>query len=147
MNFSILLDFIVIALLVGTIIYAMVLNRKLASIYQSRGEMQQFLNSFTNSLAKAEQSMSALKGTGETAFAMVQEHMNQARALRDDLSFLVERGESIAVRLDETIRSGRDLQKDLDITSKHIDRPQSPSATPEPSNTESELIHALRNVR
>ncbi len=146
MNYALILNFVVIILLIATIIYSTILNRKVASLYQHRGELQHFLASFTSSLAKAEQSMQVLKGTGETAFAMVEQHMKQAAALRDDLSFLVERGEAIAARLDDNIREARTLNKDLEGNVKQFDR-SSAVKSPVSNPVEPELIQALRNVR
>jgi biopolymer transport protein ExbB/TolQ len=147
MSFTLIIDFIVIALLVATIMYATILNRKMASLYQNRAELQQFLTQFTASLAKAEQSMHNLKKNGETAFATVHEHLQQALALRDDLSFLVERGEAIANRLDETIHHGRHFQKDLERSIHHIDDSARFMAPGLDEPTEPEFVQALRHVR
>jgi biopolymer transport protein ExbB/TolQ len=149
MSISIILDLLVIAMLAATIVYAVALNHKLSSIYQNRGELQQFLTTFTTSLAKAEESMRLLKGSGETAFSMVQEHMQRATALRDDLSFLVERGDAIATKLDDTIREARNHQKDLEVASKKFTERKSIEVIPSntSSSAEPDLIQSLRNVR
>jgi hypothetical protein len=94
--------------------YALRLNKQLATLYQARGELQSFLEGFTGSLTKAEASMQLLRNTGETTFTAVHEALAKAQALRDDLSYLVERGEAIATHLDEAIREARVLQKDLE---------------------------------
>lgn len=143
MNFAIFLDLIVIALLVATILYAVKLNKQLTTLYQSRGELQSFLQSFTESLTKAELSMQALRSTGETTFTAVHEALTKAQALRDDLSYLVERGEAIASNLDESIRQGRQLQKEIEMQ-KHVQTPAYPATD---SEENPDLILHLRNVR
>lgn len=143
MNFALFLDLIVIALLVSTILYAVKLNKQLTTLYQSRGELQSFLQSFTGSLTKAELSMQALRSTGETTFTAVHEALTKAQALRDDLSYLVERGEAIASNLDESIRQGRQLQKEIEMQ-KHI---QTPAYSATNSEEDPDLIRHLRNVR
>ena len=144
MTLSLILDITVILLLISTIIYAAHLNKKLSTIYQSRGELQKFLTHFTASLSKAEQSMQTLRTTGESAFTKVQEHMKLASSLKDDLHFLVERGETIASQLDNTIREGRQFHKDLETSVTRFDHS---TRTVAANTAEPELIQAIRNVR
>lgn len=145
MTFSLFLDLVVIALLVATILYSLRLNKQLTTLYESRGELQSFIESFTLSLNKAEISMAALKATGESTFTAVQEALGKAQALKDDLSYLVERGEDIAMGLDESIRTARHLQKDLEALKQQ--EIHATSLKPEPDNEATDLIQQLRNIR
>src|SRR5690606_39537426 len=99
MSFDIILDLIVISCLGATIAFAVRLNKKLATIYKSREEIQAFLNQFTESMSKADASIKDLRGVGESVFKSAQKKMDDARALKDDLAFLNERGEELAERL------------------------------------------------
>lgn len=142
MSFDIILDLIVIACLGATIIFAMRLNKKLATIYQSREELQEFLKQFTTSMEKADAGIKDLKGIGESVFKTAQEQMKIAGALKEDLAFLNERGEELAERLDNGIRLARTLGKDLEERNKH---PK--NSVNSLSNDEPELVRHLQNVR
>ena len=150
MSILVILDLVVIILLVSTIAYALYLNRRLASIYHSRGELQQFLKNFTASMAKAESSMALLKDSGESAFAKVHEHMKQGSVLKDDLTFLIERGETIANQLDDAVRQSRQQQNSAAIPAHianimepiHEQRFKQAANMPEP-----DLIQAIKHVR
>lgn len=114
MTFPILLDLIVVSLLVATIIYAVMLNKRLTTLHENRHELQKFLENFTTSLNKAEASVKDLKGAGESALNSVLQQLTKATTLRDELAFLLERGEDVAEKLDEAIRQGRALKGDVE---------------------------------
>lgn len=141
MSFSLIIDLIVIALLGATILYALRLNKQLTMLYNARGDLQTFIEGFTNSLSKAETSMASLRSTGETTFAAVHEALNQAQVLKDDLSYLVERGEGIASSLDDSIRAARALQKEIENLKFE---PTTPMVNEDEKNN---LINHLRSVR
>lgn len=150
MNILVILDLIVIVLLISTIAYALYLNRRLTSIYHSRGELQQFLKNFTASMAKAENSMALLKDSGENAFAKVHEHMKQGTVLKDDLTFLIERGETIANQLDDAVRQSRQQRNTASIPA-HIANVTEPihdqRFTQAANSPEPDLIQAIKHVR
>lgn len=146
MSFDIILDLIVIACLGATIAFAVRLNRKLATIYQSREELQTFLNQFTESMSKADASIKDLRGIGESVFKTAQKEMDIARALKDDLAFLNERGEELAERLDGSIRIARTLYKELEESAVGIS--SAPKPTPLISEEEQpELVRHLKTIR
>ncbi|MCE2951996.1 MAG: DUF6468 domain-containing protein [Alphaproteobacteria bacterium] len=148
MNFSIILDFIVILFLMGTLGYAVSLNKKLARLYQSRGDLQTFIESFTKSLGRAEASMEKLKASGEQTFSGLQEGIASGNNLKEDLAFLVDRSETVASKLEELVREGRALQKDPIVKeSKSKKSPLVPEKDSEEDSSESALLKSLRNVR
>jgi DNA repair exonuclease SbcCD ATPase subunit len=103
MNYTILLDMILIAFLATTIGYAVVLNRKLTALRRHKAELQQLAATFTQATQKAEASITRVS-TGTEA---LQERLAKAQGLRDDLAFLIERANSAADRLEGTIRAAR----------------------------------------
>jgi len=113
MSIPLLIDIVVITLLIATIIYAIILNRRLETIYQSRAELKTFLESFSSSLVQAQDSVKQLQGAGESAFGLINEEMGKAQSLRDDLNYLMERGEPIANDLDDAIREARAMRDEL----------------------------------
>lgn len=144
---NIILDFVVIICLGVTVGFAVILNKRLTVIHESRQELQTFIEQFTQTMAKTEANVKDLKGVGESVFRTVQEQMQKGEALKDDLIFLVKRGEDIAETLENNIRSGRELVKELSspMDTNFI----KPVATKAPGNDDShqDMINELRGVR
>lgn len=147
MSFDIILDLIVICCLGATIAFAVRLNKKLATIYKSREEIQAFLNQFTESMSKADASIKDLRGVGESVFKTAQKEMDDARALKDDLAFLNERGEELAERLDGSIRVARTLYKELEDRAIGVAPVASNASRYEEEASQPELVRHLQNVR
>ena len=147
MSFDIVLDLIVISCLGATIAFAVRLNKKLATIYKSREEIQAFLNQFTESMSKADASIKDLRGVGESVFKSAQKEMDDARALKDDLAFLNERGEELAERLDGAIRVARTLYKELEDRAAGVSPAASNAPYYEEEASQPELVRQLKNVR
>ncbi len=101
MDFAFYLDLVMIVLLVVTIVYAIILNRKLAAFRRSREDMQNFLTAFNSANERAETSITALRDMAEQSGEKLRENIEKAGALNEDLSFMVDRGESIANRLEK----------------------------------------------
>ena len=104
---SLLLEGLLAVLLIATIGYAAMLDRRLRTLRQSRDEMQALLASFTAATAHAQAGLIALRETGQTTTQGLQGDIERAKALRDDLSFLVDRGNSLADRLEGGIGAAR----------------------------------------
>jgi hypothetical protein len=103
MNYTLLMDAILIAFLATTIGYAVALNRKLTALRRHKAELQQLAATFTQATQKAEASI----GRVSTGTEALQERLNKAHVLRDDLAFLIERANSAADRLEGAIRAAR----------------------------------------
>ena len=103
MNFTLILDVVLIAFLAVTIGYAVVLNRKLTALRRNKTELQQLAATFTQATLKAEDSIGRVM-TGSEA---LQERVNKAQGLHDDLAFLIDRANSAADRLEGAVRSAR----------------------------------------
>jgi hypothetical protein len=101
MDFAFYLDLVMIILLVVTIVYAIILNRKLAAFRRSREDMQNFLTAFNAANERAETSITALRDMAEQSGEKLRDNIEKAGALNEDLSFMVDRGESIANRLEK----------------------------------------------
>jgi hypothetical protein len=104
---SLLLEGLLAVLLVATIAYAAMLDKRLRTLRQSRDEMQALLASFTAATAHAQAGLVALRETGQTTTQGLQGDIERAKSLRDDLSFLIDRGNSLADRLEGGIGAAR----------------------------------------
>lgn len=96
MTLAILLDAVVIVLLLTTIGYAAVLNRRLTRLRSAKDEMEGLLRDFGAAGAKAQQALAALHGEGQAAAAKLDGLIEQAKTLSDDLVFLIDRGGRLA---------------------------------------------------
>lgn len=105
---SIIIDIFTIALLIATIFYAYTLNRRIQMIHSNRDELGALLNGFSASLVKAETSVEALRTSGYDAITTLKSNLEEAKTIRDDLQFLVDRGEEIANQLENGIRKKRE---------------------------------------
>jgi DNA repair exonuclease SbcCD ATPase subunit len=102
-NFTLILDVVLIAFLAVTIGYAVALNRKLTGLRRHKTELQQLAAAFTQATQKAEDSI----GRVATGTEALQERVGKAQTLRDDLAFLIDRANSAADRLEDAIRTAR----------------------------------------
>lgn len=104
MTFSLVLDILIAVLLVVTISYAMVLNRRLDRLRKDKAQLEKLSASFGEATLKAGQGTLVLRNTT----GALQECIDKAEILRDDLQFLIDRGTSTADRLETVVRSSRD---------------------------------------
>ncbi|MED5396068.1 MAG: hypothetical protein CFH05_00723 [Alphaproteobacteria bacterium MarineAlpha3_Bin4] len=104
MQYSLILDILVAFLLVVTIGYAMVLNKRLGHLRRDKGELEKLALSFTDATGRADGSIATLKSTADD----LQDRIDKAGSLHDDLVFLIDRGSVTADRLETTVRAARD---------------------------------------
>ncbi len=107
MNLSLVLDAIIAVLLVTTIGYAVVLNRRLGAFRGARSEMEALVARFARLTNEAGSGINSLKDETRRSGKTLQDNLNAARGLADDLAFLIERGSSLAERLDGAIGKTR----------------------------------------
>lgn len=104
---SFLLEGLLAALLATTIVYAVILDRRLRTFRQARDEMQALLANFTAATVQAQSGMAALRDTSTTTASELKSQLDRGKALRDDLSFLLDRGGELADRLENQIGAAR----------------------------------------
>jgi hypothetical protein len=111
---SFLLDAVLVGLLTATIIYAVILDRRLRTFRNAREEMQSLLAHFTAATIQAQSNMTSLREASQTTSVELNDQLNRGKALRDDLAFLVDRGTSLADRLEGGISAARGAAKTSD---------------------------------
>ena len=104
MALSLILDILLALLLVVTIGYAIVLNKRLGALRSDKDELRRLAGDFVETTKHAELGISELRSKTD----ILEEGLKRAESLRDDLVFLVERGNSAADRLENLVRSARD---------------------------------------
>lgn len=122
---AMILDVAIILLLVPTIIYAVILNRRLTALRNSRDELAKVVGNFNEATMRAEAGIPKLKKATLDANGALQERVEKAHSLRDDLAFMIERAEEMADRLDGSVRAGRVAEASPPPTSAIV-RPANP---------------------
>ncbi len=107
MPLNTVLDLAIILLLVPTIVYAVILNRRLTTLRRSRDELAKVVSSFNEATMRAEAGIPKLKKATTEANTALQDRVEKAHTLRDDLAFMIERAEEMADRLEGAVRAGR----------------------------------------
>jgi hypothetical protein len=102
-SWFVLLDAIVAVLLAATIVYAILLNRKLGHLRGNCDEIEKTGAEFSLAIAKAEGSVAKLQVSTDALRMQV----DKAQSLKDDLTLLIERGDAVADALEEAVRAGR----------------------------------------
>ena len=93
------LDIGVAILLLATIGFCAILNRRLAALRRNEGELAQVLVQFNEAAARAEAGVTRLKEASHESAGTLRERIEEARALCDDLAFMTQRGGKIAAEL------------------------------------------------
>jgi hypothetical protein len=107
MEFSLIIDALIAVLLVATIAYAAVLNRKLGVLRDGKSEMEALIVSFSESTERAGSGVESLKREAGRSGEALQSKVEAARGLVDDLGFLIETGTRLAERLDGGVGAAR----------------------------------------
>ncbi len=107
MDFRVLLDLVIAVLLIATIGYAITLNNRLTALRRNRDQMAKIIASFNEATVRAESSIPKLRRAADEAGGGLQERVEKAQSLRDDLAFMIERADTMANRLENAVRSAR----------------------------------------
>jgi len=105
---NLLLDVIIIVLLVPTIVYAVILNTRLKQLRDNRDDLARLVAAFNDATARAESGIPKLRRAADEAGQSLQERVEKAQTLRDDLAFMTERADSMAGRLETSVRQARE---------------------------------------
>jgi hypothetical protein len=88
------------ALLAVTLVYCIVLERRLAAVRKGQESMKAVIGQLDTAISKAGASMHALKATTAATAEQLDERLKRGRAVIDELSLLTASGERIAQRFD-----------------------------------------------
>ncbi|NQW12126.1 MAG: hypothetical protein HQ481_19855 [Alphaproteobacteria bacterium] len=169
MDVALILDALLVVLLLATIVYAIVLNRRLGSLRANRGELETFVARMNEATSRAEASLKGIRQAAEQAQRSIDAPAQKAQALRDELLFLIERADTVAERMAVSQSAGtvgagkaqaggigaaapRRAPKSRDRTTPAAEVPRDDPPLDEDgeavrSKAERDLMNALRNVR
>ena len=94
------LDALVTVLLVVTVGYCLVLNRRLTELRGNPEEMGQLFAAFAKAARQAENSVRNLKTASDHIGGVLDLQMTDARSLTDELDLLTQSGNRIAARIE-----------------------------------------------
>ncbi|MBE6448111.1 MAG: hypothetical protein E7018_02305 [Alphaproteobacteria bacterium] len=143
-NLELIINIIIIALLIPTIVYAYRLNNSLKILRQNQNSLAQLVNALNEATFKAENSIPKLKSVTEHSSEGLKEVVDSAKELKDDLLFINERADNLADRLENVISSGRNIKTSPEISSKPEPAEKDVSSR---SEAELELLKALRSIK
>lgn len=152
----------VVALLLGlTIFYATRLNSRLVQLRQREAEMQNLIATFDQATLRAEDSIGRLKAVSAEIETALHIRIDRAQALRDELAFIIDFGDSLASRVERDRTGGQaGNEQGSEPSATPSAEPARPAAAPKTparsvgpgavkasSRAERELAHALISSR
>src|SRR5580658_625371 len=102
-----ILDILLVVLLAATLFHAVRLERALGALKRDRSALEALVGTFNASTRAAESGIERLRSATEGVGRQIQRQIEIATVLKEDLTFLVQRGEGLADRLDELVRAAR----------------------------------------
>ena len=111
-DYGLVFDIAICVLLLTTIGFALVLNRKLSDLRAARGDMERLVADFAAATGKAEGGLQALKERSLEAGDGLAKTVDDACRLADEMAFLVKKGHEISDRLEVSIAASRKLGRE-----------------------------------
>ena len=92
MTLTVMLDLVVAGLLAVTIVYAMLLSRRLGALRNDTAQLEALVKSLDDSARRAEAGVAALNVAAAEVGRELQQRLDQGRTLRTDLSYIIDLG-------------------------------------------------------
>jgi len=96
---TVILDLVLVALLGAVLVYAVLLNRQIIRLRESKGELNELIRGLNDAMAKADSGVRGMRKAASEVGEDLRTTVIKASALRDELTMIVETGESLADRL------------------------------------------------
>ena len=107
---SLILDFVILVALVGTIYYALHLSRSLNNFKKHRDDMKAMINDLAKNIDEAQTAIEGLKAASHVAADNLDDVLHDSKKMAEELKMINETSNSLANRL-ENISSGKGLQR------------------------------------
>ena len=145
-NLELIINLLIIVLLVPTIIYAYKLNKNLTLLRENQNSLSRLISSLNDATVKAESSIPKLKNVTEASSQSLKDVVDNAKTLKDDLTFINERADNLADRLENVIHDGRQIKPQPQSEGKET-AAEDKANEDERSLAEMELLKALRSIK
>lgn len=155
-NIDLFINLTVIILLIPAIIYVYKLDKNLTLMRQNQKALLKLIEALNDATYKAESSIPKLKSVTETSSNDLKEVVDNAKELKDDLLFINERADNLADRLEDAIKTGRQIDKHSFVAPEPLQMPVSANTANDKksdvdeisrSEAEMELLKALRAIK
>ncbi len=144
MPYGMILEAIVAILLMVTVGYCFVLDRRLQALRSGREELQKVVEDLNGSIARAQTTILDLKANAGDTARILEERVSKAQGLADELALMVQSGNSIAERLADRPSAAKAASRP-EANNRTNSRPE--EADRQGSPIEAGLLKALRQVR
>jgi ABC-type transporter Mla subunit MlaD len=104
MTLSFILESALTLLLAATLVYCIVLERRLAAVRKGQEGLKTMIGELNAAISGAGASLRALKSAASSAAETLDERLRRARLLADELALLTASGERIAERFDRAAK-------------------------------------------
>lgn len=101
------LDLLMVLLLGAVLAYAVILNKRLAQLRSNKDELAKVVNAFNDATQRAEASIPRLRKAADDIKNQLEDRIEKAASLKDDLAFMIDRSDSMANRLESSVRMAR----------------------------------------
>jgi hypothetical protein len=102
-----LLECALLLLLAATLFHALRLEKALGVLKRDRAVLEGLVEGFNESTRQAESGIERLRSAADGAGRQMARQTEVAQRLRDDLTFLTDRGDRLAERLESAVRTAR----------------------------------------
>jgi len=113
-NFALFMDISILVLLAATVFLAFRLTMSLKNFKESRKDMEGLVNRLTGNIDKAERAIQGMQNAARTAGKELDEIINEAKALSDELKFMSQSGDNLANRLEKLADRNRELVEKIE---------------------------------
>jgi hypothetical protein len=144
---GLILDVVVLCALAATILYARKLSRQFADMRADRKTFEKLIEAINNAASRADIATRSLREAAQTGGDQLQDKINAARALADELEIVIEAGDHLAGRLEGAARRNPAPVRDIPLPREPLPERTAPeriSAAQPRTRAEKELLEALR---
>ncbi len=138
------LELVLVVLLAVTLVHAIRLERALKLLRTDRAALGDAIAGFDDSARQAEAGIGRLHSASAESAQRLTESLEKGASLNDDLAFLIQRGETLADRLDALVRIGRPIAQAAPAAPGVPAQSQTNSTPKVRSKAERDLLIALQ---
>lgn len=106
LSLPLILDGLILVLLAGTMIFAARLSVQLQNFRNSRAALDKLVADLAQQIEQADRAVAGMRESARDGGRDLQQHINEARALCEELQFMNETGNNLAARLERLAESG-----------------------------------------
>jgi hypothetical protein len=144
---GLILDIVILCVLAATIIHARRLSRQFSEMQQGRKTFEKLIESINQAAARADSATKSLREAAQQGGDRLQDKINTARGLADELEIIIQAGDSLAERLEGLARkSAAPRDPVLPRNENRAEKIAETRGEPR-SRAEKELLDALRAKR